>query len=209
MDILERKKVTRRGKQGLGHPKQAPMRLAPFTLLGLQAILSKPHHEIVDADQPETICKDTKYYLDRSKAGKFEGRRDACPTGYTLAKLDSPAVFNHAAIFLFGCVGPAQDAWISTAMGNMYAEGDPLKITAPDAIEKGGPMMMVGRKTRTPSNVGSIRHRHTHHVPRATIYEKQQAPAYEHPTGKIRTMANVILDSPDSVHPFLCQLIDH
>lgn len=186
------------------------MRLTGLALLGLQAILSKPHHEIVDADQPETICKDTKYYLDRSKTAKFEGRRDACPTGYTLAKLDSPAAFNHAAIFLFGCVGPAQDAWISTAMGNVYAEGDPLKITAPDAIEKGGPMMMVGRKTRNASNVGAIgKHRLTHHVPRATIYEKQQGPAYEPPTGKIRTMANVILDSPDSVHPFLCQLIDN
>jgi hypothetical protein len=182
--------------------------LAVLAIL-LPASISKLHHEIVDADQQETICKDTKYYLDRSKGDKFKAKKNACPTGYVLAKLDSPSSFSHAAIFLFGCLGPAQDAWISTSMGTVYAEGDPLKITAPDAIEKGGPIMLAqgGRKNRTGSTIKS-KHRLTHHVPSPSTYEKnQQQVTFELSPGKIRTVANVHLDSPDSVHPFLCQLI--
>lgn len=178
----------------------------------LTGFLGAIHHEILDADEPaDTICKDTKFYLNRLQAGPFSVGRsgDACPPGYALAKLDDPATFNHAAIFLFSCLGPSQDAWIGRAMGTVWAEGDPVKLTAPDAIEKGGPILPSRQhQYQPPSHPRSQRHkrRATVQPPRATIYEKNQAPRQEiDMQPRIRTMANVFSESPEAKLPFLCQ----
>lgn len=190
-------------------------------------LASALHHEILDADEPENICKDTRFYLNRLTAGPFAiGRAgDACPPGYALARLDDPGTFNHAAIFLFSCLGPSQEAWVGRAMGTVWAEGDPLKLTAPDAIEKGGAPVSKssapGKATRQPSSrlVPSIpsspripsapahrKRRTTFQAPRPTIYEKHHAPQQEIDTQpRIRTMGSVFSDSPEAVHPFLCQ----
>lgn len=93
-------------------------------------------------------CNDGMFLIDkahlvaREKAGK-----DACPSGYQLAKLDTKAQFNRAAYFMFSCLGPSKEAWIETAGEAAVPQGkiglpavgknDPLKLIAPDAIEKG------------------------------------------------------------------------
>ncbi len=125
----------------------------------------------------------------------FEKRKDTCPPGYKLAKLDDPEVFNQASIFVFGCMGPSAAVWISTAMGTVYSEGDPITLIAPDAIEKGGLFIQARKETK------STRHLKTK---RPTQFEKAAIVQERN----IRIAGNVILDSSDSHHPFLCEKTD-
>lgn len=176
----------------------------------LPAAFGQPAATQPDADEdPDlSICKDYLFLLDKERKGPFDAQQSACPAGYQLARLADLAAFNHAAIFLFSCLGPSKDAWIATAMGTIYAKGDPIKITSPDAIEKGGPMlhapagrskMQKSRKSgRAPAD-----HRST-----ARAAEKQHAPVATAAGTNVKTVASVQLDSPESLLPFLCQLIE-
>lgn len=185
-------------------------RLLYAATLLLPAVFGRPAATQPDPDEELdlSICKDYLFLLDKDRTGPFNAKRGACPAGYQLARLADPAAFNHAAIFLFSCLGPSQGAWIATAMGTIYAQGDPVKFTSPDAIEKGGPMlhapasrskMQKPRKSgRAPADRRST----------ARAAEKQHAPAAAAPGTNVKTVASVQLDSPESLLPSLCQLIE-
>lgn len=171
-------------------------------------LLAKRAHIDADVEPAEDICKDSKFYLDKSAVKTFYHRTNACPPGYELAALRDHESFSHAAIFLFGCLGPSNEAWISSYTGTVYAVGDPLIMAAPDAIEKGGPILppQIMESRMNASTRRSKSKRAGYIPPRPTIHEKSVSPLLRMEP-KIRTVATVDLDSPESAHPFLCQLI--
>lgn len=167
----------------------------------------------VDADGK--MCKDDQFYLDPAIRGSFG--QVSCPEGYQPARLNDPATFTQAAMFIFGCLGPGHEAWISTAMGTVYAQGDPIKLRAPDAIEKGaaGPARLTV-KTGTIGKVNQQQQRHTRR--KSMAKEKVYVPPSKIPVRRstvqelpqsqpsMRTTGIVLPDSSEAVLPFLCQL---
>lgn len=134
------------------------------------------------------ICQDSNFYIDTSIMKTFEKSEQPCPKGYQLAQLSTPAIFNQAAMFVFGCLGPAKEVWISSAMGTIYGEGDPVKLISPDAIEKGGLPFGTQQKAKSLSK--------SHKVPDTPIRRIN-----------VRSVGNVELDQTDITLPFLCQAI--
>lgn len=133
-------------------------------------------------------CKDDMFYMDTTNVKIFDKSINECPPGYRLAHLDSPALFNHAAVFVFGCLGPAKEAWISTAMGTIYGEGDPVKLVSPDAIEKGG----------------FRRHERRHGIQEKAL----RVPNFPVKSVNVKSIGSVQMDQSDIALPFLCQTLE-
>lgn len=157
------------------------------------------HHDETSASSPSLnhepipsedsyICQDSTFYMDTNIMKTFEKSEKHCPNGYKLAQLSTPALFNQAAMFVFGCIGPAKEAWISSAMGTIYGEGDPVKLISPDAIEKGGLPLGAQKKVSGLSK--------NYKVPDTPIRRIN-----------VRSTGNVELDQTDITLPFLCQVI--
>lgn len=170
------------------HPRDSDMHLRQSGFPaghGQQALSASQAEE--GSGHSESVCQDANFYLDTSQTGAFGKSGRPCPPGFRLARLDSPEVFRGAAVFVFGCLGPAKEAWVASAMGTIYGEGDPVKLVAPDAIEKGGVPLLPRPGPKDPAQ------------------SRRTLPGAPLGWINVRSVGQVELDQSATELPFLCQ----
>lgn len=130
------------------------LRFLVSILCTLQVVLGRT---IFPPSRSKLLCNDGIYYIDQGTPLKrIEITPKTCPEGYRLARLENENDLYRAGYFVFGCLGPSQEVWLEWAH-HLEAAGitedigaAPIKLIAPDAIEKGGPVMLE-------SNMGNVR----------------------------------------------------
>lgn len=169
-------------------------------VLGLSFVATALAATVINVEESlnDRICKDDMFWMDSDRVGPWDEFSTACPAGYQPANLDSWELLKHAGSFTFSCIGPSYPVWITGAIGSILGRGDPMKLVAPDAIEKGGSVPFKRHRSQ------SKRRRHTRGRYSKSAQVTAQQPLM--PGVNVRSVGTIVGDLADGNAHFLCQL---
>ena len=96
------------------------------------------------------LCDDGHFLVTQNGRLRAQQAAALCPTGHRLADVSDALAFRRAIEVLFTCRGPLSEAWVGRVRMNGAKVRLAVKVTAPEAIEKGSAAGVVQARVDLP-----------------------------------------------------------